>query len=205
MSQKPFIIGICGGSGSGKSTLASSLVDIIGSQNVLIICQDSYYRDISHKSEDERAASNFDHPDSIEWELLIKHLDDLCTRKQIQIPHYDFITHSRTGYEIARPYDYIILEGHLIFNNESIRNRINLKVYLKHDIDILFIRRLQRDTVERGRTFDQIVRQYIDTVRPMYLSYVEPSSQWADLMFISDFTMDDCLKEIVSYLEIDKN
>ncbi|MBN1349716.1 uridine kinase [candidate division KSB1 bacterium] len=181
--EKPLLLGIAGGSGSGKTLVARRIVDELGSEKVIIIQQDSYYKDLSHLSHAERAKVNFDHPDAFDHELLRNHLKMLLANQPVQEPVYDFTQHSRSketrqicGHMI------LVLEGILILDNPQLRNLMDIKIFVDTDPDIRFIRRLTRDIKERGRTVDSVINQYIESVRPMHLQFVEPSKRYADLI-----------------------
>lgn len=174
----PIVIGICGGSGSGKTTLAKELFEHFEGDAV-ILCQDSYYQDKSSLPETEIQNINFDHPGSIDWKLLNEHIRSLLKDRRVKVPVYDYITHSRIAEKEVSPASKIIIEGHLIFNNESIRNLIDLKVFIDIDMDLMLARRIIRDTMERGRSVESVLEQYLTTVKPMYLEYVKPSKDWA--------------------------
>ncbi|MCG3153699.1 MAG: Uridine kinase [bacterium] len=177
------MIGIAGGSGSGKTMVTQKIVGQLGSDRVIIIEQDSYYRNLNHLSIEERATYNFDHPSSIDSELLIRHIKELLSGHSIDIPIYDFTTHTRRP-ETRRtgPHDVIVLEGILILDNPALRELMDIKVYVDTDADLRFIRRLKRDTTERGRTVQSVIEQYEKSVRPMHLQFVEPSKRYADLI-----------------------
>ena len=177
------IIGVAGGSGSGKTTVVKSIVRSLGKGQVSVIPHDSYYRDASHLAPEERQAINFDHPDALETELLVEHLQALRAGTPADIPVYDFTTHSRVDrIETVKPRKVIIVDGLLILWDARLRALMDIKVFVDTDADIRFIRRLTRDMEERGRTADLITRQYLDTVRPMHLEFVEPSKRYADLI-----------------------
>jgi uridine kinase len=150
---------------------------------VAFIPHDAYYRDLSHRSFEERCQVNFDHPDSLESELLIAHLDSLCRGEAVEVPVYDFSTHSRSA-QIRRvePKAVVLVEGILIFVEKGLRDRFDIKVFVDADADLRFIRRLQRDIAERGRTMESVVEQYLRTVRLMHLEFVEPSKRYADVI-----------------------
>lgn len=177
------MIGIAGGSGSGKTMVTQKIVGQLGSDRVIIIEQDSYYRNLNHLSIEERATYNFDHPSSIDSELLVRHIKELLSGHSIDIPIYDFTTHTRRP-ETRRtgPHDVIVLEGILILDNPALRELMDIKVYVDTDADLRFIRRLKRDTTERGRTVQSVIEQYEKSVRPMHLQFVEPSKRYADLI-----------------------
>lgn len=178
------IIGIAGGSASGKTTVAERLFESskpLGS--IVMIRFDDYYKDLSFLPIDERRKVNFDHPDSVDIELLIKHLKDLKTGKAIDQPTYDFTMHNRSKEtKHLEPCDMIILEGIFTLTDERIRDLCDIKIFVEIDADIRFIRRLTRDVNQRGRNVDDVIRQYLDTVRPMYLEFIEPSKRYADII-----------------------
>jgi len=177
------VIGVAGGTGSGKTTVAQAIVERVHPDRLAFIQHDSYYRDWKDLPPATREHRNFDHPDSLETELLIEHLKHLREGRAIDIPVYDFRTHSRTRDTRrveAKPV--ILVEGILIFVEKSLRDLIDLKIFVDTDADLRFIRRLQRDMAERGRTLDSVIHQYLDTVRPMHLEFVEPSKRYADLI-----------------------
>ncbi len=177
------IIGVAGGSGSGKTTVVRSIVRSLGKGQVTVIHHDSYYRDASHLAFEERQAINYDHPDALETELLVEHLEALRAGQPVEIPMYDFTTHSRRSEtETALPKKVIIVDGLLILWDERIRRLMDIKVFVDADSDIRFIRRLSRDIEERGRSAELVIKQYLDTVRLMHLEFVEPSKRYADLI-----------------------
>ena len=176
------IIGICGGTGSGKTTVAEKILDAVAGR-VTYLQHDSYYRDHSHLTPDERSQVNYDHPDSLETSLMIEHVRELKAGRAVACPSYDFTTHSRRA-ETTRlePRPAIVVEGILIFENAELRSLMDLKVFVDTDADLRFIRRLRRDIVERGRTPHSVIDQYLTTVRPMHLEFVEPSKRYADII-----------------------
>ena len=177
------VIGVAGGTGSGKTTVAQEIVKRVGPDRLTYIQHDSYYRDWGDLPRAERDRVNFDHPDSLETELLIEHLKQLRQGRAIDLPVYDFRTHSRTP-ETRRiePKPVILLEGILLFADKALRDLIDVKIFVDTDPDIRFIRRLKRDLAERGRTMASVVEQYLATVRPMHMEFVEPSKRHADLI-----------------------
>jgi uridine kinase len=180
---KPIVIGVAGGTGAGKTTVALAILDRVGRERVAFIQHDSYYRDLGDLSAADRARVNYDHPDSLETDLLVTHLKSLVAGKAVEAPLYSFSTHSRR--ECTRhvePRKAILVEGLLIFADQSLRNLMDIKVYVDADADLRFIRRLQRDIVERGRTPESIIEQYLTTVRPMHLDFIEPSKRYADVI-----------------------
>lgn len=179
----PIIIGVAGGSGSGKTTVVRAIVRSLGREQVTVVHHDSYYRDASHLTLEERQAINYDHPDSLETELLVRHLEELRSGRDVEVPQYDFTTHSRSSErEVAASRKVIILDGLLILWDRQLRRLMDIKVFVDTDPDIRFIRRLSRDIEERGRSAESVIRQYLDTVRPMHLEFVEPSKRYADLI-----------------------
>ncbi|NLN14724.1 MAG: uridine kinase [Tissierellia bacterium] len=181
--NRPILIGITGGTGSGKSTVSREIFKSIEETDIAIIEQDSYYKDQSHLSFEEREKTNYDHPFAFDNELLIKHLKGLLDRKPIEKPIYDFEIHNRKKEtELVMPKDIIILEGILILYEKEIRDLLDIKVFVDTDADVRLIRRIQRDIQERGRTLDSVIRQYMETVRPAHLQFVEPTKRYADII-----------------------
>lgn len=178
------VIGIAGGSGSGKTTLAQAIFETIGRDKITYITHDSYYRDLHHLPIHEREKNNFDHPDSLETSLLVEHVKSLKNNEPAQIPQYDFTTHTRilNGFDEVYPKKIILIEGILIFTDPTLYNLIDIKIYVDTDDDIRLLRRIQRDTIERGRSVQSIIDQYITTVRPMYIEFVAPSKRNADVI-----------------------
>ena len=177
------LVGVAGGSGSGTTTIARSIVETLPSHHVAAIEHDSYYRDLSHLSHDERARINFDHPDSLDSELFIEHLDALKAGRAIDKPRYDFARHVReAATERMEPAPIIVVEGILVLALEPIRKRLDVKLYVDTDADIRLMRRIRRDLEHRGRTFAQVRAQYYETVRPMHMAFVEPSKRFADII-----------------------
>lgn len=180
--NKPIIIGVAGGSGSGKTTLTRKLYDNF-SQDVLIICHDSYYRDQSELSFDTRTKTNYDHPDAFETELLIEQLHALLRGESVEVPVYSFVEHTRTSERVlTHPARVIILEGILILENPALRELMDIKVFVDTDADIRLIRRIMRDVNERGRDLYSVTEQYINTVKPMHERFIEPSKRYADII-----------------------
>lgn len=179
----PLIIGVAGGSGSGKTTVSQRIRAMVGTEHVAYIQHDNYYRDQSHLTLMERALYNYDHPDSLETTLLIEHLRQLRQGQSVEVPSYDFATYTRccTTCTIA-PASIILVEGILIFVEKALRDLMDIRIYVDTDADLRFIRRLQRDVLERGRTVEAVIAQYLATVRPMHLEFVEASRRHADLI-----------------------
>jgi uridine kinase len=181
--SRPFVIGVAGGSGSGKTTIARALADAVGPDSCALIEQDCYYRDLSALTFDERSAVNFDHPESIELDLLAAHLDALCGGRAIRKPRYDFERHVRAQEsDLVEPRPVLIIEGILVLVDADLRGRMDLKLFVDTAPDIRVMRRIRRDLEHRGRSFEQIRKQYYESVRPMHLAFVEPSKQHADVI-----------------------
>ena len=178
------ILGIAGGTASGKTTVAKKLKELAEPYGkVAMLRLDDYYKDMSHLCLEERKKINFDHPDSYDFELILKHIDDLLNGIPVQKPIYDFVISVRTKEtELVEPSDVIIIEGIMIFTCEELRNMFDMKIYVDTPDDIRFIRRLKRDIRDRGRTVESVVNQYLTTVRPMHHSFVEPSKRYADII-----------------------
>ncbi|MGE0790803.1 MAG: uridine kinase [Sandaracinaceae bacterium] len=179
----PYVVGVAGGTGSGKTTVAARIVGALSPEHVLVLQHDNYYRDRQDLSYDERCQLNFDHPDSLETTLLIEHLERLKRGETIEVPSYDFTTHRRKDETTtAGPKPIIIVEGILVFVEQALRDQLDLKLFVDTPADIRVFRRIRRDLEQRGRDFTSIREQYYATVRPMHLTYVEPSKAYADLI-----------------------
>jgi len=181
--MKRIVIGVAGGTGSGKTTVSQTILDRVGHDRIAYIQHDSYYKDLSHLPPAERDETNFDHPDSLESRLLAEHLRLLKEGNAVDLPLWDFVTHTRKP-ETRRiePHKVVLVEGILIFAEKALRELMDIKIYVDTDADIRFIRRLQRDITERGRSVESVIRQYTETVRPMHLEFVEPSKRYADII-----------------------
>jgi uridine kinase len=180
---KTLLIGVAGGSGSGKTTVSDSILNRAGHDRIVYLQHDAYYRDRSPLPLEERARINYDHPDSLETELLIDQLKALQAWQPIQMPQYDFAQHTRKREtRMIEPRAVILVEGILIFADRTLRDLFDIKIFVDTDSDLRFLRRLQRDIAERGRTTDSVIQQYLDTVRPMHLEFVEPSKRYADVI-----------------------
>lgn len=176
-------IGICGGTGSGKTTIARKLVGSVGAENVVLVEQDSYYRNLADMPLDERHRANFDHPDAIDSDMLVNHLLRLKQGLVVEMPLYDFKTHTRSDrIEIIEPKQVVIVEGILIFAEPRVLDLLDVRVFVDTPDDIRFIRRLRRDIAERGRTTESVIEQYFASVRPMHFEFVEPSKRHADVI-----------------------
>ncbi len=180
---RPLIIGIAGGSGSGKTTIADAMAEEIGKDQCALILHDSYYRDLSHLPPEQRVQQNYDHPESLETELLVEHLHALTNRVPIDKPLYDFTTHTRRAeIEPITPRSVILVEGVLVLAEAQLRQLMDLKIFVDTDADVRLMRRVERDIRERGRTIESVFEQYLATVRPMHVEFVEPSKAYADLV-----------------------
>jgi uridine kinase len=178
-----FVIGVAGGTGSGKTTVSRSVLDAVGEQRIAFLEQDSYYRDVDWRSEAELLHHNFDHPSALDNELLVAHLAALKAGHPVEVPIYDFIRHRRTARtRRVEPQPVVMLEGILIFVEPVLRDLLDFKIYVDTDADLRLIRRLGRDMTERGRGVQDVLRQYLESVRPMHLEFVEPSKRWADVI-----------------------
>ncbi len=178
-----FVIGVAGGSGSGKTTVVRRIVDSLGPEHVTLLDHDRYYRDRNDLRLEERAALNYDHPDALETDLLVRHVRELKSGRTVNVPQYDFTRHARLSEtETFQPRRALIVEGILVFTDAALRDLMDIKVFVDTDSDTRFIRRLQRDVAERGRTMESVIDQYQSTVKPMHLEFVEPSKRYADVI-----------------------
>lgn len=179
----PIVIGIAGGTGSGKTTVANVILNRVGTEHIAFIPHDAYYKNLDELSRAQRDVINFDHPDSLESDLLVTHVQALQRREPVEIPIYDFTTHSRTKETThVDPQEVILVEGILVFAESKLRDLFNVKIFVDTPPDIRFIRRLKRDIEERGRSVESVILQYQTTVRPMHLEFVEPSKRHADVI-----------------------
>lgn len=182
-AMSPVVIAIAGGTGSGKTTVANVILNRVGSDRIAYIPHDAYYRELGALPHMQRMMINFDHPDSLETDLMIQHIQQLKAGLAIDLPIYDFTTHTRTKESIrVFPQRVILVEGILIFAEPRLRELFDIKIFVDTDADIRFIRRLERDIRERGRTAQSVIEQYLNTVRPMHLEFVEPSKRYADVI-----------------------
>ncbi|HEY6220295.1 MAG TPA: uridine kinase [Gemmatimonadaceae bacterium] len=183
MHARPLIIGVAGGSGSGKSTVARNVGRALGAGSMVAIDMDGYYRNFAHLPIEERRAINWDHPDAFDWDLFIDHLRHLSAREAIDKPLYDFVTHTRRSEtQRVESSDVILVDGILLFVDERVRDLCDVKVFVDADADTRLIRRIRRDMAKRGRPLDEILEQYLTSVQPMHLQFVEPSKRYADII-----------------------
>lgn len=181
--MKPVIIGIAGGSGSGKSTVTKQLMNLIDPEKTLILRQDNYYKDQSDLPYDERIKTNYDHPFAFDNELLIQHIVELKENRVVEVPEYDFTVHNRKKETTTIvPKEIILVEGILIFADEHIRDLCDIKIFVDTDSDVRVLRRIKRDIRDRGRSLESVIEQYLETVRPAHLQFVEPSKSYADVI-----------------------
>jgi uridine kinase len=183
MSKQVIIIGIAGPSASGKSLLANTIVNELGSDQVVVISEDAYYKDNSHLPFSEREKINYDHPDSFDHALLVEHLKQLQQGQSVEIPVYSHVKHIRLPEtRLIGKHAIIVLEGILLFSDKHLRELMDIRIFMSAPLDVCLIRRLKRDVVERHRSFESVLHQYEMTVRPMYLQFIEPTSRYADLI-----------------------
>lgn len=200
--KTPVIIGIAGGTGSGKTTVARSIYDRVGKDRIEWISHDSYYRNFDGYSPEQRHQINFDHPDSLETELLTRHLDVLSKGSSVEVPVYDFATHSRKSEtQRVEPRKVVIVEGILVLAEPELRKRIDIKLFVDTPADIRFVRRLKRDIESRGRSLQSVIQQYLTTVRPMHEEFVEPSKRYADLIIPEGGENQVAINAIISRVE----
>lgn len=200
--MKPIIIAIAGGSASGKTTVVNEILDKLKSVDITLICHDDYYNDQSNVPMEERIKVNYDHPHSLDNELFVNQLKTLIDGKPIDKPSYDFVNHNRKK-ETTKiyPTKVIIIEGILVLQEKKIRDLADVKIFVKSDDDIRFIRRLKRDMDERGRTMDSVINQYLSTVKPMYNQFIEPSSKYADIIIPNDNKHDVAVDFLVAKIK----
>lgn len=207
VQSTPVVIGIAGGTGSGKTTVADVILERAGAENIALLPHDAYYKDLSDLPKTQRDLVNFDHPDSLESSLMESHILSLQVWQPVEIPVYDFSTHSRTEQTIRiEPQPVVLVEGILLFAEPSLRRLFDVKIFVDTPADIRFIRRLQRDMMERGRTLESVIHQYETTVRPMHLKFVEPSKRYADVIIpeggLNTVAMDMVVSRIEALLTI---
>jgi uridine kinase len=204
--MKPTFIGVAGGTGSGKTTVAEIIRKNLGDEKTAIISMDSYYRDFPNLTLEERKKINYDHPSVFDVKLLEKHLKELNKEKPIQIPIYSFDRYERTGkFDTVQPKPIIIVEGILLFYYDNIRSYFKIKIFVDTDPDVRIIRRIKRDVQERGRTLESVIEQYLNTVRPMHIQFVEPTKQFSDIIVPrggkNEIAMDIIIAKIKTFLK----
>jgi uridine kinase len=209
-NETPLVIGIAGGSGSGKTTVANVILSRVGSDRIAYLPHDAYYRDLSHLSPMLRMEVNFDHPNSLETELMIQHIRQLKKWQPVELPIYDFTHHSRTEKFLhIEPQKVILVEGILILTEPELRALMDVKIFVDTDPDVRLIRRMRRDISERGRTAETVINQYLKTVRPMHLEFVEPSKRYADVIIpeggFNTVAMDMVIARIESLLPVGRS
>ena len=183
-SNKPFVIGVAGGSGSGKSTVTREVLASIGPEMAAVVMQDDYYSDQSHLSPQDRRKTNYDHPQAFDWPLMVQQVQALCRGEAIEMPVYDFAADNRSNRTITvKPAPVIVVEGLFALFDADLRKMMSLKIFVDTAADVRFIRRLQRDISERGRSTESVIQQYLDTVRPMHKQFIEPTKRHADVIF----------------------
>ena len=181
--RAPYVIGVAGGTGSGKTTVSRRIQEAVNVEHIAYMQHDNYYRDQSHLAREERGRTNYDHPDSLETELMVQHLLELKAGRSVEMPIYDFTQDTRSSQtQRVDPAPVILVEGILIFVEKELRDLMDVRIFVDTDADVRLIRRLRRDIAERGRTLDSVVQQYMATVRPMHLEFVEPSKRYADVI-----------------------
>ena len=181
--SRPVVLGVAGGTGSGKTTVANAILGAVGRERIAFLSQDSYYRDVDWETAEEQRRHNFDHPSAIDTPLLVEHVRRLRAGKPADVPVYDFVHHRRkTETDRVDPKAVVLVEGILLFVEPELRDLLDFKIFVDTDADVRLIRRLRRDLAERGRTMESVLDQYLATVRPMHLEFVEPSKRWADVI-----------------------
>ena len=181
-TTRPLTIGVAGGSGSGKTTVSQAILDRFGEERITYLQHDSYYCDLAHLPLEQRRQVNFDHPDAFDNDLFITHVDALLRGETVAVPTYDFASYTRGPAHMVQAAPVILIEGILIFADAALRERLDIKLFVDAESDLRIIRRLQRDIIERGRTVETVIEQYLTTVRPMHLEFVEPSKRYADII-----------------------
>lgn len=196
------VIGIAGGTGSGKTTVVNKIIDSFPAGEVAVLPQDSYYKDSGHIPPEERSKINFDEPDAIEWTLLEKHLQDLREGKSIEMPTYSYLTCTRQKETVTvQPRDVVIIEGILVLSEPSMRNQMDVKVFVDADADERLIRVIARDCIQRGRTPQMVIDRYVDVLKPMHLRYIEPAKRYADLIIPQGGSNTVAINLLTDYIE----
>jgi uridine kinase len=196
------VIGVAGGSGSGKTTVTEAILERVGRERIALLPHDSYYHDLSHLPLEQRAQVNFDHPYAFDNSLYLAHLDALVEGRQVAMPTYDFTTYVRLPeVQVVSPQPVVLLEGILIFADAALRERMSIKLYVDAESDLRIIRRIERDTHSRGRTVESVIEQYLNTVRPMHLEFVEPSKRYADIIIPNGGLNETAIDMVVARIE----
>lgn len=202
IKDNPVVFGVAGGTASGKTTVARTILQSVGASQIAYLPHDAYYKDRPDLTLAERAAVNYDHPNSLETKLLIKHIKNLLAGKSVNVPVYDFTNHRRTMETVlVEPSPIILVDGILIFTKRKLRDLMDIKIFVDTAADVRFIRRVQRDMTERGRTLESVIEQYMETVRPMHLKFVEPSKRFADVIIPNGGMNHVAIAMVVSRLE----
>ena len=204
--SEPIVFGVAGGTASGKTTAADEILREVGAERISFLPHDAYYRHNSHLSYEERTQVNYDHPDSLETELMVEHVKALLRGEAIDRPVYDFVNHLRSAETVrVEPHKIILVEGILIFAEPDLRKLMDIKLFVDTDADVRFIRRMTRDVTERGRSLESVVEQYLTTVRPMHLEFVEPSKRYADVIIpeggLNKVAIDMVVSRLLTLLE----
>jgi len=203
LKYKPIVFGVAGGTASGKTTVARAVLDAVGASKIAYLPHDAYYHDRVDLSFEDRTRLNYDHPDSLDTKLLVRHIKELSVGAPVHVPVYDFTTDRRTEDTIlVEPAPIILVDGILIFTKRKLRDLMDIKIFVDTDADVRFIRRLQRDMKERGRSLDSVVQQYLETVRPMHLKFVEPSKRYADIIIPGGGQNKVAMEMVVSRLQM---
>jgi uridine kinase len=202
VKRRPCALGVAGGTGSGKTTVARAILDAVGADKIAFFEQDSYYRDVDWQNDSQLLGHNFDHPAALDNDLLVSHLAALKAGHAVEVPIYDFVRHRRTPRtRRVEPRPVILVEGILLFVESSLRQLLDFKIFVDTDADLRLIRRLGRDMTERGRTVQDVLRQYLDTVRPMHQEFVEPSKRWADVIIPEGGENKVALEMVVAHVQ----
>ena len=200
--MKPILIAVAGGSASGKTTVVRKIIERLNSKDITVITHDDYYKDLTKLTLEERQKVNFDHPDSLDNDLFVAQLNELLNGNSIEKPTYNFVEHNRSKItETVHPTRIIIIEGILVLEDDRVKDLATIKIFVESDDDVRFIRRLVRDTKERGRSIDSVINQYLTTVKPMYYSFIKPTKRYADMIIPNDSTHDvavDCIARMIN-------
>lgn len=206
--NRPIVFAVAGGTASGKTTVARAVLDSVGASHVAYLPHDAYYKNRDDLTLEERALLNYDHPNSLETKLLIKHIKRLLGEEAVHVPIYDFTEHRRTEETVTvEPCPIILVDGILVFTRRKLRDLMDIKVFVDTDSDVRFIRRLKRDMEERGRSLNSVVAQYLETVRPMHIKFVEPSKRFADVIIpgggLNQVAMDMVVSRLTAMMQVE--